>query len=100
MKQWFEICTAKLRESGTGVQAVIPAYKKLKKPFLNRLVPIAFRENRYWGSYGIRYYYGLKRLDWVYKTNENFADYDMPVVADCIYHTIYADDERILIALK
>lgn len=67
---------------------------------LNRLVIVTVCENWYWGYYGIANYYGLNRLDWTAGASEDMSGYDLPMVTDNIYHTIYADRDHILIVLK
>lgn len=64
---------------------------------LNRLVPVTFCENWWWGQYGIQNYYGLRNLKW---ETTDFRPEEFPVLADSIYHTIRGDGEHLFIVLK
>lgn len=65
---------------------------------LNRLIPITFREEWYWGRYGFSYYYGLHDIKW--DDSIDLTTYDLPVLEDNIYHTIRGSKNYILLELK
>ena len=66
---------------------------------LNRLVPNTFGySSSYWRGFRFFMYYGLKNLDW--DTDYDLTEYDLPVLKNSIYHTIYGNDEYILIELR
>ena len=66
-------------------------------PIIEKLIPVTFQGDGWWGEYGIRYYYGLPGL----KFAETYdpPEKDLPVIADNYYHTIYADETYIWIEL-
>lgn len=66
---------------------------------MNRLVPNTFGDSTsYWRRFGFATYYGLKGL--YFDDDIDLADLDLPLKKNTIYHTIYADDESVLIVLK
>lgn len=69
-----------------------------KYPIIERLVPIMFREEWMWGYREFYQYYGLKNV--VQDTTIDLTTYNLPVIEDSMYHTIYGNDQYILIELK
>lgn len=65
---------------------------------LNRLVPVQFRETWIWGQAQFYGYYGLKNI--IRDTSQDLTTYGLPVIKDSMYHTIYGNDEYVLIELK
>lgn len=65
---------------------------------LNRLVPITFRQDWYWGTYGFFHYYGLQNVK--EDTSIDLTKYNLPIIKDTMYHTIYGNQEYVLIELK
>jgi hypothetical protein len=64
---------------------------------LNRLVPHTFGDCG-WGTQKFFYYYGLKNI--VENTEIDLTTYNLPVIEDHMYHTIYGNESYILIELK
>ena len=64
---------------------------------LNRLVPVTFRSEWWWGIAGFAKYYGLPNI--TYDISSTF-DESMPLLENSVYHAIYGDGERFLIVLK
>lgn len=69
-----------------------------KYPIIKRLVPIMFQGEWIWGSWEFYRYYGLENI--VQDTTIDLTTYDLPIVKDSMYHTIYGNDQYILIILK
>lgn len=66
---------------------------------LKRLVPDAFGDSSsYWRRFGFSNYYDLKNIYW--DDDIDLAEYDLPLVKDSVYHTIYADENNVFIVLK
>lgn len=66
---------------------------------LRRLVPNTFGySSSYWRGFRFYTYYGLKNVIW--DDDIDLTQRDLPLQKDSIYHTIYADEENVLIALK
>ena len=65
---------------------------------LSRLVPITFRETWMWGLKGFYNYYGLKNVK--EDSAIDLTAYDLPLVKDGMYHSIYCDDNYVLVKLK
>lgn len=65
---------------------------------LNRLVPIQFDGIWMWGYAQFFSYYGLRNV--VCDTSQDLTTYGLPVIKDSMYHTIYGNDEYILVELK
>lgn len=65
---------------------------------LNRLVPVTYEENSWWGWYGIAKYYGIPNTAWDLSTE--WREDELTMVADNLYHTIWNRDNFILIELK
>lgn len=66
-------------------------------PIIERLVPVTFQGDGWWGEYGLRYYYSLPEM----KFAESYEppEREMEVIADNYYHTIRADETYIWIEL-
>lgn len=70
-----------------GVESMLDSY-----PMIEKLVPVTFQGDGWWGEFGIRYYYDLPEF--------RFAEtYDpptgLPLIAENYYHAIYADENDI-----
>lgn len=66
---------------------------------LRRLVPISFADSEMdWGYFSFSQYYRLKNITW--DRSIDLTEYNLPKLKDTYYHTIYADDEYVLIVLK
>ena len=65
---------------------------------LKRLVPITFKETWIWGLKGFYDYYGLKNIK--RDSSVDLTSYDLPLLKDSMYHTIYSDGTNVLISLK
>lgn len=65
---------------------------------LERLIPITFRETWYWGLKGFYGYYGLKNVQ--QDESIDLKTYNLPLIKDGMYHTIYGNNNYILIKLK
>ena len=65
---------------------------------LNRLVPITFRGNWYWGDYGFGHYYGLKNIK--SDSSIDLTTYNLPILEDNMFHTIRGKDNYVLIEIK
>lgn len=65
---------------------------------LERLIPITFRGNWDWGLKGFYGYYGLKNVR--QDVSIDLATYNLPLIKDGMYHTIYGNSNYILIILK
>jgi len=84
----------------TGSIGYSPVLENMRKefPMIEKLVPVNFQGDGWWGEYGFRYYYKLP-------VELKFADtYDppeevLPLVADNYYHTIRADEDYIWVDL-
>lgn len=84
----------------SGTIGYAPAVSRMNSDcrILERLIPINFRENWYWGSKQFYGYYGLKNV--VRDTSVDLTTYDLPLFKDSMYHTIYSDGYNVLIKLK
>lgn len=67
-------------------------------PMIQKLVPVTFQGDGWWGEYGFRYYY---KLPTTLKFAETYdpPQWEMPVIADNYYHTIRADEHYIWVDL-
>lgn len=65
---------------------------------LNRLLPQTFSGNNSWFSYKFYHYYDMRNVK--EDLSHDFAEMELPVVKDCIYHTIRTDGEKVLVELK
>lgn len=65
---------------------------------LSRLVPVTFRESWDWGLFGFYNYYGLKNVK--RDSSVDLTSYDLPVIKDGMYHTIYGEGNYVLVKLK
>ena len=66
---------------------------------LNRLVPITFGDSSWeWARFGFTKYYRLKNVEW--DTSIDLRDYNLPLLEESVYHTIWGDSQYILIELK
>lgn len=66
---------------------------------LRRLVPNTFGSSSdYWRSFKFYTYYGLRKVLW--DDSIDLTKRDLALRKNSIYHTIYADDENVLIELK
>ena len=83
---------------GSIGQAPIIRNKPQNNQILNRLIPITFRENWYWGNYKLCNYYGIQNLKPVKEID--LAKKNLPILKDTMYHTIYGNSKNILIELK
>ena len=77
-----------------------PALQSLlvQYPVLDRLVPVTFAERWVWGGYGFYNYYGLKNI--VKDESKDLTEYDLPLIMDSMYHSIYGNEENVLVKLK
>lgn len=77
-----------------------PVIRPMNKNYniLNRLIPITFRESWSWGQKQFFGYYGLKNV--TRDASKDLKTYDLPIVKDTMYHTIYGNDQYVLIQLK
>lgn len=77
-----------------------PIIKNMPQDYqmLNRLIPITFCENWYWGSYELCNYYGF--INVVSDSSTDLTAYDLPILEDNIYHTIRGKNNYILVELK
>ena len=84
----------------SGTIGYSPILKNMPQDYkmLNRLVPITFRGDWYWGTEGFLKYYGLKNC--FRNSSIDLRTYDLPVVKDTMYHTVKAKDNYVLIELK
>jgi hypothetical protein len=64
---------------------------------LKRLMPYTFSSG-YWGSYWFFNYYDLKNI--VSDDSIDLTTFNLPLIGDHMYHTIYGNDSYILIDLK
>lgn len=66
-------------------------------PVIQKLVPVTFQGDGWWGEYGLRNYYSLPEL----KFAESYDPpaFEMPVIVDNYYHTIRANENYIWIDL-
>lgn len=65
---------------------------------LERLIPITFRGYWLWGLKGFYGYYGLKNVQ--QDESIDLATYNLPLIKDGMYHTVYGNNNYILIRLK
>lgn len=66
---------------------------------LRRLVPNTFGySSSYWRGFQFYTYYGLRNVVW--DDDIDLTERDLPVMKNSIYHTIYADENHVLIELK
>lgn len=65
---------------------------------LNRLVPVTYEQESWWGWYGIAKYYGIPNTVW--DLSPEWKEGELNMVADNLYHTIWNRDNFILIELK
>lgn len=66
---------------------------------LRRLIPETFGDSSsYWRSFRFYTYFGLKNAIW--DDDIDLLEYDLALKKDSIYHTIYANDESVLIVMK
>ena len=65
---------------------------------LNRLIPVTFQESWVWGLRGFYGYYDLKNVVW--DSSQNLETYNLPLLHDGMYHSIYGNDEFVLVELK
>lgn len=67
---------------------------------LERLVPKYLVVNWVWGPVYLSNYFGMPKVRFVAKYQDDFSKYNLPVVYDNCYHTIRADDGRISLHFK
>lgn len=90
--------TITVQISGTIGYSPIVYRMNAEYNILCRLVPVTFRETWWWGTFGFYNYYGLKNIK---KDNSiDLTSYNLPIIKDGMYHTIYGDDHYILVKLK
>lgn len=79
-----------------------PILKNMPQDYqiLNRLVPITFGGGWSWGQCGFYNYYGLKNIEYDWRTTPDIQNNDLPIIKDTMYHTIRGNDDYILIELK
>lgn len=75
-----------------GLESMITAF-----PMIEKLVPVTFRGDGWWGEFGIRYYYGLPEFR--FAETYDPPEEELPLVIDQYYHTIRADEDYIWIDL-
>ena len=83
-----------------GTIGYAPPVVRMNSKFgvLKRLVPITFKETWIWGLKGFYDYYGLKNIK--RDSSVDLTSYDLPLLKDSMYHTIYSDGTNVLISLK
>ncbi len=84
--------------SGTIGQSPVLAGMPQNYNILNRLVPITFREQWWWGQAGFYQFYGLKNV--VRDPALDLTALDLPVLKDGMYHRIRGGENYILVELK
>lgn len=84
----------------TGSIGLAPILRNKPKnnQILNRLIPITFSGDWFWGDYKLYHYYGIKNL--IQNKDIDLTKKELPILKDTMYHTIYGDSENILIELK
>lgn len=84
----------------SGSMGFSPIIERMQNdyPILKRLIPVTFRGDWDWGKKGFYSYYGLKNMK--RDDSVDLSKYNLPLVKDSIYHTIYSDDNCVLINLK
>ncbi|MDE7434593.1 MAG: glucosyltransferase domain-containing protein [Lachnospiraceae bacterium] len=65
---------------------------------INRLVPVQFKGEWWWGQASFYEFYGLRNV--IRDPGIDLTTYDLPVLEDTMYHTIKGKDNYILIELK
>ena len=78
-----------------------PEIKNMPQDYdmLNRLVPNTFGySSSYWRGFRFYNYYGLKNMVW--DDDIDLTQYELPLKKNAMYHTIYADEQYVLIELK
>ncbi len=65
---------------------------------LRKMVPITFRENYYWGTYGLINYYGLENLK--ADTSTDFSKFDLTVQVENELYSVLTYKNYILVELK
>ena len=77
-----------------------PAVERMRhnSAVLSRLVPITFRGAWPWGQKGFYGYYGLKNVK--QDDSIDLTAYALPLIKDGMYHTIYGEDNYVLVKLK
>ena len=84
--------------TGSIGQAPIIRNKPKNNQILNRLIPITFSGDWFWGDYKLCHYYGIKNL--IQNKDVDLTQKKLPILKDTMYHKIYGDSENILIKLK
>lgn len=69
-----------------------------KYPVLDRLVPITFKQDWHWGTYGFLHYYGLRNV--VLDTSIDLTTFNLPPIQETMYHKISGNNTYVLIELK
>ena len=62
---------------------------------LNRLVPQTFGSGWHWSGSYFYGYFKLQNIEW---STDDFPP--LPILKDTMYHTIYGDDNTIVVSLK
>lgn len=83
--------------SGTIGQSPVIANMPQNYNILNRLVPITFQGQWWWGQAGFYQYYGLKNV--IRDPTIDLTAYDLPVLEEHMYHTIRGKENYILVEL-
>lgn len=66
-------------------------------PIIEKLVPVTFQGDGWWGEYGLRNYYCLPELQ--FAESYDPPDREMTIFAENYYHTIWVDENYIWIDL-
>lgn len=84
----------------SGSIGFAPAVKRMvsNSGVLGRLVPVTFMGHWGWGQKGFYGYYGLKNV--IQDSSVELTEYNLPLIKDGIYHTIYGKDNYVLVQLK
>lgn len=84
----------------SGTIQLAPNIRNMPQTYnmLNRLIPITFNGDWYWGTYKFFHYYDLKNI--YQNENLDLKTYDLPILKDTVYHRIRGNDEYVLVELK
>lgn len=85
---------------GVGLAPQIRRFEEnTQSHMIARLVPVLFGDSNWgWAAYKIVHYYGVDKL--ILDYSGDIKTMELPMVCDCMYHTIYSNDEYIRIELK
>ena len=69
-------------------------------PMLRRLVPPTLDEYTWINYYSLVTYYGLPKMNWSADDSLDLAKFNLPLLDDTLFHTIYGNEHFLLIELK